>query len=73
MGSKARQKWVTTFSYQNIGVDNYQCERKSILENTTSCIVLIKKQFSRLSEENSSNADLSGTPITGESILRDIF
>ena len=35
------KKWITTFSYQDIKVDNYQCEKKSILENTTSYIKLI--------------------------------
>ena len=32
----------------------------------------IKKWFSGLSEENASNEDLSGTPVAGDSILRDI-
>ena len=72
--AKTDEKGTTTFSYQDIRVDNYQCKKRSILENTTSYIDLIlealKKQFSGLSEENSSNEDLSGTPITGDSILR---
>ena len=70
------KKGITTFSYQDIKVDNYQCEKKSILENTTSYIKLIlealKKLFKGLLEENLPNEDTSGTPIAGDSILHDI-
>ena len=50
--------------------------KKSVLENTTSYIdpifEALKERFSGLSEENSSNEDLSDTPVAGDSILHDI-
>lgn len=48
-------------------------KKRGILENATGNIDLIlealKKWFSGLSEENSSNEDVSGTPIAGDTIL----
>ena len=47
--AKTHEKEIATFSYQDIRVDNYQCEKSSFLKDTMSYINLsleaLKKQF----------------------------
>ena len=47
--AETHEKGIVTFSYQDIRVDDYQCEKSSFLKDTMSYINLsleaLKKQF----------------------------